>query len=118
VGFLYLVQEDHGVRAAPQGLGELPTLLVAHVTRRRSHQAARGVALHILGHVEPDHGILVIEEVFSQGAGQLGFSYPRGAQEDEAADWPVRILETSSRPPDGIRNRRDRGVLADDSFVQ
>ena len=34
VGFVHLIEQHHGVGALPQLLGQLPALLVAHVTRR------------------------------------------------------------------------------------
>src|SRR5919112_755971 len=67
VGLLDLVEEDDRVRTTPHLLGELPTLVVADVAGGRTDEAAHRVALHVLGHVKPDHGVLVAEEVFGQG---------------------------------------------------
>src|SRR3712207_7707829 len=53
---------------------ELATLVVADVARRRTDQAANGVPLHVLGHIQTDHGVLVAEEVLGEGAGELGLA--------------------------------------------
>src|SRR3712207_3334679 len=101
VGLLYLVEEDHGVGAAPDLLGELAALVVADVAWGRADQSAHGVALHVLGHVQPDHGVLVVEEVLGQGPGELGLADARGSQEDEAADGASGVRKAGPRLPDG-----------------
>ena len=52
------------------------------------------VSLHVLGHVDPDHGSLVIEQELGEGAGGLGLPDAGRPEEDEAPDGAVRILET------------------------
>jgi hypothetical protein len=56
VGLFDLVEEDDGVGAAADGLGELAALVVADVAGRRADEAGDGVLLHVLGHVDADHG--------------------------------------------------------------
>jgi hypothetical protein len=63
VGLLDLVEEDNRVRTAPHLLGELTGLLVADVPRGRADEPAHRVLLLILGHVYPDQGVLLAEEV-------------------------------------------------------
>jgi hypothetical protein len=41
------------------------------------------VLLHVLGHVDADHRLLVAEEELGKRAGQLGLAYSGGAEEDE-----------------------------------
>ena len=53
-----------------------------------------------------------------QRARQLGLADAGRAEEDEAADRPVRVLQAGARPADRARERRDRLVLADDAPVQ
>ena len=74
VRLLDLVEEDHAVRPAPHRLGELAALLVADVARRRADQARDGVLLHVLGHVDADHRLLVVEEELGERARQLGLA--------------------------------------------
>ena len=74
--------------------------------------------LHVLAHVDADHGLLVVEQELGQRAGQLGLADAGGAQEDERADRPVRVLEPGARAADGVGDGLDRLVLADDALVQ
>src|SRR3712207_9264880 len=84
---------------------ELATLVVADVARRRTDQAANGVPLHVLGHIQTDHGVLVAEEVLGEGAGELGLSDARGAEEDERPGRPVRVLDAGESTADGAIGR-------------
>ena len=83
VGFLDLVEEDHGIRPAPDRFRKLAAFLVTDISRRRTDQARSGELLHVFRHVEADHGLLVVEEKLGQGSGQLGFANARWAQEYE-----------------------------------
>ncbi|MPM87978.1 hypothetical protein SDC9_135079 [bioreactor metagenome] len=47
VSFFYLVEQHDRVGMAAHGFGELPALLIADISRRRSHEARYGVLLHI-----------------------------------------------------------------------
>ena len=118
VGLLDLVEQDDLVGAAAHGLGELAALLVADVAGRRADEAADRVALHVLAHVDAGHGRLVVEEELRQGARGLRLADAGGAQEDEAADGPARVLEPGARPAHGVGDGRDGLVLADDALVQ
>ena len=118
VGLFNLVKEEHAVGPAPHGLGELAPLVVAHVARRRAHQAGNGVLLHILRHVDADHVPLVVKEGLGQGLGQLRLAHAGGSQEDEGADGPVLLLQSRPAPEDGLADGGDRLVLADDPAVE
>jgi len=54
----------------------------------------------------------------ASASGELGLADARRAQEDKAADRPVRILEARARAAQGIRDRLDRFVLTDDTLVE
>ncbi len=56
MGFFDLVQEDDGVGAAADLLGELAAFLVADVAGRSADQPRDVVLLHVLGHVDLDRG--------------------------------------------------------------
>jgi hypothetical protein len=83
VGLLDLVEQQHRVGLAPDRLGELTALVVADVAGGRADQAGDGVLLHVLGHVDADHRVLVAEQELGEGAGELGLADPGGAEEDE-----------------------------------
>jgi hypothetical protein len=93
VRFLDFVEQDHAVRTATHGLGELPALFVADVSGRRPDEARDGVLLHVLGHVDADHGVLVVEQEFGEGTRRLGLADAGGAEEDERTDGPIGILK-------------------------
>ena len=95
-----------------------PALVVADVARRRADQPGDGVLLHVLAHVDAHHRLLVVEQELGQRPGQLGLAHAGRAQEDEAADGPVGVLQAGPRPPDGVGDRQDRLVLADHPLVQ
>src|SRR5829696_3259138 len=118
VGLLDLVEQDDGVRPAPDGLGELAALVVADVARRRTDQARDAVLLHVLRHVDADHRVLRVEEELGQRTGELGLADARRAQEEERADRAVGVLQAGARATDRVGHRADRLVLADDAVVQ
>src|SRR5262245_35413520 len=94
---LDLVEQYDAVRATPHRFGELPTFLIADIARRRTDEPRDGVLLHVLGHVDAHHRVLVVEEKFGERARRLRLSDARGPEEDERADRPVRILKPGAR---------------------
>ena len=118
VGLLDLVEEHHGVRTAPHGLGELAALVVAHVSGRGAHELAHGELLHELAHVKGDERLLGAKEELGETLGQLGLAHARRAQEDERAAGATRVLERRAAAADGARHGAHGLVLADDALVQ
>ena len=113
-----LVEQHDRVGPAPHRFGELTGLVVADVARRRTDQARHGVLLLVLGHVDADHRLLVVEQELGQRACQLGLADAGRTQEEEAAERPIRILQSGAGAPNRVRHRLDRFVLADDALVQ
>src|SRR3990170_5678442 len=103
---LELVEEDDGVGTPADGLRELAALLEADVARRRTEEPADGVLLHVLGHVEPNHGALVVEHELSERLRELRLADAGGPEEDEGADRAVGVLEAGTRPPEGVGDGR------------
>src|SRR5215210_293568 len=118
VRLLDLVEQEHAVRLAPHGLGELAALVVSDVAGRGADQPRHGMLLHVLGHVDADHRLFVAEQELGERAGELGLPDARGAQEDERAGRPLRVLQAGPRAADGLRDRLDGGVLPDDALVE
>src|SRR5439155_1883214 len=96
VRLLDLVEEDDAVGLPPHDLGQLSALLVADVAGRGADQARDGVLLHVLGHVEADERLLAVEQELGERARELGLPDARGAEEDERADRPVRVLDAGT----------------------
>ena len=118
VRLLDLVEEEHGIRVPADLLGELASLLVAHVAGRRADEARDGVALLELAHVEAHHQGLVAEERLREGTRELRLAHTGRPEEEEAADGPVRVAEPGARAAHGLRDGRDGLVLADDATVE
>ena len=62
VRLLDLVEQDHLVGPPAHRLGQAAALLVADVAGRRADQPGDRVLLHVLGHVDADHRLLVVEQ--------------------------------------------------------
>src|SRR4051794_28260086 len=118
VRLLDLVEQEHAVRLAPHGLGELAALVVADVARGRADEPRHGVLLHVLGHVDAHHRVLVTEEELGQGPGQLRLADARRAEEHERARGPLRVLQACARAADRLGDHVDCGVLPDDALVE
>ena len=118
VRLLDLVEQDDRVGIALHLLGELAAFFVADVAGRRADQLRDRVLLHVLRHVEADQRVIAAEEEIGQRARQLGLADAGRAEEHEAADRAVRVLEAGARTADRARDRGDRLLLADDAPVQ
>ena len=90
VRLLDFVEQDDGIRRALDAFGQLAAFLVAHVSRRRTDELGDGVLLHELRHIEADERLVGAEEEVGQGARHLRFADAGGAEEEEAADGPMR----------------------------
>src|SRR5690554_2782565 len=83
VGFLYLIQQQHGIGPAAHCLSQVTTLFVTHVSGRRTNQPGHGVLLHKLGHINAHHRFFGIEQERGQRLAQFGFAHTRGAERSE-----------------------------------
>jgi hypothetical protein len=95
-----------------------PPLLEADVARRGADETRHRVLLLVLGHVQPDHGPLVVEHELGQRAGKFRLPHSGRAEKDERADRPVRVLQARARAPERVGHGLDGLVLADDALVQ
>ena len=118
VRLLDLVEEHHRVGLAAHRLGELAALLVADVARRRADQPRHGVLLHVLGHVDAHHVLLAVEERLGERLRELGLADAGGAEEDERADRPPRVLDPGAGADHRVGDQLHRLVLADHALVQ
>ena len=118
VRLLDLVEQHHGVGTPPHGLGELSAFLVSDIPGRRADETCHRVPFHVLGHVDPDHGGLLVEEEFRERLRRLRLPDTGGAEEHETPDGTVRVLKSRTTPAHGIRHRRDGVRLVHDAPVQ
>ena len=106
VRLLDLVEEHDGVRPPAHRFGELSGLLVADVSGRRADHPRHRVLLLVLRHVDAHHRLLVVEQELGERARQLRLADAGRAEEQEAAERPVRILQAGARAADRVRRRR------------
>ena len=71
MGLLDLIEKHDGVGLTAHGLGELTTLVVADIARRRTNQTRNAVLLLILTHIDTCHHRLIVEEVVGEGLGKF-----------------------------------------------
>jgi hypothetical protein len=74
------------------------------------------VLLHVLGHVDPNHRVLVVEKKLGESARSLGFPDTGWSEKDERTDRSIGILKPCTRSPNRIRNCAHRLTLSDDTF--
>ncbi|GIW70701.1 MAG: hypothetical protein KatS3mg102_0243 [Planctomycetota bacterium] len=118
MGLFDLVEEDHAVRLAAHGLGELAALLVADVAGRRADEAGDVELLHVLGHVELHQRLGVAEHLLGQRLGQQRLAHAGGAEQGEGADGAFGVLEVRARAAQGLAQGHHRLLLADDHLGQ
>ena len=75
MGLLDLIEEHDREGSIAHGVGELPTLLEAHVTWRGPNQPLIALLLVVFAHIEPDASRLVPEEEFGGGLGQFSLAH-------------------------------------------
>ena len=99
------VEENHAVRPTTYRFRQLTAFVIADVAWRRTNQTADGVLLHVLGHVDAHHRLLVVEQEFGERSRQFGFTDTGRAEEDERTKRLVWIGKTRPRSPDRVRDR-------------
>ena len=114
---LDLIEEYDRVWLSADSLGQLTTLLIADVARCRTDQSRYGVLLHVLGHIDTNHGVLVIEEILCEGLGELRLTDTGRTHEEERTDRSCRILDAGLRTLDGLDDLLHRLVLANQALV-
>ena len=116
--FFDLIHQDYRVRPAPHRFGEIAALFVPDISRWGTDQPCNGVFLHKLGHIDPHHGLLCVEQKLRQRFGEFSLANPRWPKKEKRPVRPVRIRKTRPGSADRIRYRADGLVLPDDPLVQ
>src|SRR5262249_27779045 len=99
-------------------LGQLAAFIVAHVARRRADQSRDTVLFHVLGHVDTDDSLGIVEEELRQRAREFRLADTGWPQEQERADGTVRVFQSGACASDGFGYRFDGDLLSDDTLVQ
>ena len=86
MSLLDFVQQNHAVRMCTHGFGQLAAFFVAHVSRRRTDQAAHAMLFHVFTHVDTHQRVLVVEQFHGKRLRQFRLAHTRRAQEQETAN--------------------------------
>src|SRR5687768_1278323 len=105
---LNFVEQHHGVRAAAHGFGQLAGLVVADISGRRADHARHGVLLLVFRHVDANQRMLVVKQELRERARKLRLAHAGRAEEDEAAQRTIRILQAGPGAANGVAHRDDR----------
>ena len=112
------VEEDDGEGLATDRFRQHAPFFIADISWRGPDEARYGVFFHELAHVDAHDRAFVVEERFRKRLAQLRLTDSGGAEEEEGADWAIRILQAASTAAHRVRDRVDRFVLADNPRVQ
>ena len=74
--------------------------------------------LHVFGHIDPDHGVLIPEHGLGQRLAQLRLAHAGGAEEQEGADGPLGVLQTHTAAADGLGHGGHSLVLTHHPLMQ
>ena len=118
VCLLDLIQQNDTVWTAAHCLRELAALIVADIARRRTDEPRHRMLLHVLTHIDADHTALIIKQRLRQRLGELRLADTRRTEENERADWPVRILDARPGPEDCLAHHAHRLILPDHALMQ
>ena len=101
MGLFDLIEQHHGVGLTAHLLRQLAALIMAHIAGRGTDEAGYCMPLHVFGHIDPDHSVLVTEHGLCQRLAQLRLAHAGGAQEQETADGTLGVLQTHTATADG-----------------
>src|SRR5699024_9852002 len=118
VGLLHLVEQDDGVWATADRLGELAAFVVADVAGRSADETGDRVLLTVFAHIDPDQSLLIVEEEVRERFRQLRLAHTGGTEEQERTRGTIRIGDTGPRAADGIGDRGDGGLLSDQPLTE
>ena len=116
--FLDLIEQNNRIRFSAHCLGKLTALLVAYVSRRRSDQTGDGVFFHVFTHIDSNHVVLIVKQLFCQRFCKLCFTDTGRSKEQERTDRFCRIFDSGFGTDDRIRNLCNCLILTNDSGVK
>src|SRR5580698_9776898 len=91
------VEEHDRVGTPANQFGELSAFFIADIARRRADETRDRMLLHVLRHVNTDHGVLVIEKKFGEGAGKFSLADASRPKKNEGTDATLGITESGAR---------------------
>ena len=111
VCLLYLVEQKHAVGRFADSVGELSTVLVAHIACRRANEFGNGMLLGVFGHIEAHQ---LDAQLAGEDACHLGLAHSRRSYEEERRHRLVVVDESCLRHHHGFHHLVDGCVLTID----
>ena len=99
---LDLIEEDDRVRLATNSLRQLPSFVVAYVSRRSTDETSGGELLLIFTHINTGEHRLVIKEHLGKSLGKLRLPHTCSSEEEEGAYRTLGILKACTRATNSI----------------
>ena len=118
MGLLDFVEQNDRIGLSPHGFGELTPLIKTHITRRGSYELGHRMSLHVFGHIDANHVLLVVKEKLCECACKLRLAYARRPEKNEASYGTVRILDACTSTDYGVGYRPDRLILTNNPAVK
>ena len=69
--------------------------------------------LHELGHINPHHGIIIVEQILGHGLRQFGLTDTRWPEEQERPKRAIFVVQTGTGPADRVGNCTHGLLLTD-----
>ena len=113
-----LIEQDHLIWPPPHGFRQRTAFFIANIARRCADQPRYRVLFHIFRHINARHGAIIIEQKSRQRFHQFRLANTSWAQEQEAADRAIRVLQARACAAHGLGNRFKRFFLADHALAQ
>ena len=114
MGFFNLVEQNHRIGLASNGLGQPAAFFVTDIARRCADKPGDGMLLHKFTHIDSNHGRWIVKQKICQCLGKLGLAHARRPEKQKCPYRPVRIRKARSAPADRIAKRFNRFFLPDD----
>ena len=103
--FFNFIKQNDGIGTAADGFSQLSPLFVTDISRRRTDEAGNTEFFHIFGHINPDHGTLIIKEVLCKTFRKFGFTDTGGTEKDETGNRTVGVLKSGTGAQNGFGYR-------------
>ena len=116
--FFNLVEQNYRIGLAANLLGQLSALVVADIAGRRTDKLRGRVLLHVFGHIDAYHRVLVAEHHVGERLRELGLADAGRSEEDKRSHRTLRVFESNAPAAYRLSDRRDSLVLTDNPLLQ
>ena len=116
MGLFDFVKQHHRIGLAPDFLGQLTGIVVAHISGRRSDNPRYRMLLHEFGHIQPDQRFGRVKKLVCQCFHQFGLSHACGTGKDEGYRF-LLVGNSGTASLDGTHHGVHRFVLPHDLFL-